>query len=90
LSPQVLKIARSYPNPFNPLTTIEFELTRPADVRVAVYDVLGRMVAILTGGRYAAGVHRVEWDAEEYSSGAYFSRVEANGEVRVLKVLLTK
>jgi len=56
------ELSPNYPNPFNPRTTISFSLPHPEDVRLAVYDILGREVAVLVDGPQAAGAHRVPFD----------------------------
>lgn len=62
---------QNYPNPFNPHTTIRFELPAGADVRLDVFDVLGRRVATLVDARVAAGRHEVSFDASGLPSGVY-------------------
>jgi CubicO group peptidase (beta-lactamase class C family) len=70
------------PNPFNPATTISFELSRPARVELEVYDVTGRLVATLLDGELPRGVHEVWWNATDpglpaASSGVYLYRMDA-------------
>ena len=60
-----------YPNPFNSSTVIEYELPRDADVRLRVYDVLGREVAELVNAHLSTGRHRVTWEARDLTSGVY-------------------
>ncbi|MDX1547293.1 MAG: T9SS type A sorting domain-containing protein, partial [Rhodothermales bacterium] len=78
--PSAITLAPNYPNPFNPTTTIEFARPRTADVRLAVYDLLGREVAVLVDGLRGPGTHRVEVDAARWSSGLYLYRLEAGGQ----------
>ncbi len=61
-----------YPNPFNPMTTIAFDLSDAADVRLTVYDVVGRLVETLVEGRMDAGSHRRTWEPRALASGVYF------------------
>jgi hypothetical protein len=73
------------PNPFNPRTAVRFELGRPAEVRLRIYDVRGAMVRTLAWGRFPEGSHRVVWDGRDdrrrdVGSGAYFLRLTADGE----------
>jgi hypothetical protein len=81
---------QNFPNPFNPSTTVEFLLPEAADVDLFVDDILGRQVAKITEGNMAAGVHRVVWTAEGLASGVYLGRLQVNGSVRTIKMLLTK
>ena len=80
----------SYPNPFNPSTTIRFSLLEAAPVRLAVYDVLGRQVLMLLDGTREAGTHEVSFDASHLSSGTYFYRLETPQGSFVRTMLLAK
>ena len=66
----------AYPNPFNPSTTIRFGVPERAIVRLAVYDVLGREVAVLVRREMEAGMHSVRFDASGLPSGSYLYRLE--------------
>ncbi|MBD3408807.1 MAG: T9SS type A sorting domain-containing protein, partial [Ignavibacteriales bacterium] len=70
-TPDAYSLAQNYPNPFNPTTTIEFSLPEATTARVAIYDMLGREVAVLADGRMTAGMHSVEFDASALASGVY-------------------
>jgi hypothetical protein len=88
--PTSYSLERNYPNPFNPTTTIEFSLPEATTARVAIYDMLGREVAVLADGRMTAGAHSVEFDASALSSGVYFYRLEAGSFNAVKKMALMK
>ncbi len=79
--------ASSYPNPFNPVTTIRFTLPQASDVSVRVYDILGRQVATLLQGPMEAGTHGVRFEAGDLPSGTYFYRINT-GRQRVVKQLI--
>ena len=64
-----------YPNPFNPLTIIEYSLSHISDISLIVYDLFGRPVAILQNGIQPSGHYRVTWDAGNHSSGMYFINI---------------
>ena len=83
-------IHNSYPNPFNASTVISFELRVSSQVKLAVYDIAGREVAVLAEGSYPAGIHQAEWDAGDMASGVYFAMLEAGGMKQVRKLLLVK
>jgi Secretion system C-terminal sorting domain/GEVED domain/Domain of unknown function DUF11 len=68
-------LQQNYPNPFNPVTTIEFALPQTGKVRLAVYDVLGREVAVLVDGAMQAGTHGIQFDASGLTSGSYIYRL---------------
>ena len=81
---------QNYPNPFNASTTIGFELPLPADVRLCVYDMLGREVAVLVNETRDAGIHKVTFDASRFSSGTYFYRIQAGGVGQTKRLVLLK
>ena len=76
--PEVFKLGMNYPNPFNPSTTIHFAMPVDARVILAVYDVLGREVAVLINEERTAGRHYVTFDSRSMASGVYHYRIEAN------------
>lgn len=80
----------NYPNPFNPTTTISFDLPQKSDVHLAVYDILGREVAILIDREMYAGNHRIEFNAAELSSGVYVYMLRAGDIIRTNKMILMK
>jgi hypothetical protein len=80
----------AYPNPFNPSTSLEFALPEAGRVDLVVYDVAGREVAELTNSNYAAGTHRVTFDASHLPSGIYMARLTAGNFVTTHKLLLIK
>ena len=75
---------------FNPGTTINCELPRSSDVRLSVYDMLGREVAVLVHERMGAGIHTVKFDASNLPSGVYFYRLQAGSYVETRKLLLLR
>jgi hypothetical protein len=77
--PQSTKLFANYPNPFNPSTTIRFDLAVRSDVTLSVYDVLGREVTRLAQGPYAAGTYAVQFDGANLSSGVYYYVLRAEG-----------
>jgi hypothetical protein len=87
-APREYLLAQNYPNPFNPSTTIKYELPKSSDVRLNVFDILGREVSVLVNERRDAGVHEVKFDATGLSSGVYFYRLRAGNFVRTKKLLL--
>jgi hypothetical protein len=77
--PSTFALFQNYPNPFNPSTTISYQVPRAGDVRLVVYDLLGREVIRLADGQKAAGFYRATFNAAQFSSGAYFYRLTAAG-----------
>ncbi|MEX0721941.1 MAG: T9SS type A sorting domain-containing protein [Balneolaceae bacterium] len=80
----------AYPNPFNPTTNITYSMERAGDIKINVYDVLGRFVATLVNGSKSAGEHHVQFDAGNLSSGLYIVRMEAAGYLKTQMVTLLK
>ena len=86
---------QNFPNPFNPSTTIKYDLPLEGNVTVSVYDIQGRLVRSLGNGPQQAGTYAIVWngrrdDEATAASGAYFYRVEFNNTVLVRKLLLIK
>jgi hypothetical protein len=73
------RLEQNYPNPFNPTTGIRFQIPGVSEVRLSVYDLLGREVAVLVNGRMGAGAHEVTFDGSALPSGVYFYRLQVRG-----------
>jgi hypothetical protein len=76
-TPTEFSLAQNYPNPFNPITVISFQLPAVSDVRLSVYDILGREVAVLVNEKQGPGTHAVRFDASGLASGVYLYRLHA-------------
>ncbi len=85
-----LRLEEARPNPFGERTQIEYGLSRPGDVRLEIFDVEGRRIAVLDAGRRDAGPHRVEWTTRGAASGLYFCRLRVDGEARSRKLILIR
>jgi predicted CXXCH cytochrome family protein len=90
MTPYKYELAQNYPNPFNPSTTIKFSIPESDNVKVMVYDAVGRLVATLTNNFYQAGNYKIEWNATSYASGIYFYRLESRNFNMVKKMVLIK
>ncbi len=89
--PLQFELKPNYPNPFNPQTRIAFGLARAANVHLAVYDVLGREIAVLVNGNMTAGWHTADFIAHNNASGLYFYQMKIDGKaVAVKKMLLIR
>ena len=84
------KLHAPFPNPFNASTVISYQLLHNCYVKLAVYDITGREVAILGTGHWAVGQHSVVWNAKDLASGVYFVRLEVGDFTQTRKVLLMK
>ncbi|RJP82232.1 MAG: T9SS C-terminal target domain-containing protein [Candidatus Zixiibacteriota bacterium] len=88
--PLTFQLLEPFPNPFNPDVRIQYQLARSGMVKLAVYDALGRQVALLHEGRRQAGWGEVTWKADHLASGVYVVRLECEGQRQQQKVLLLK
>ncbi|RJP81203.1 MAG: T9SS C-terminal target domain-containing protein [Candidatus Zixiibacteriota bacterium] len=88
--PETSVLLGSYPNPFNPETALNYQLTAYNHVRLRVYDAAGKEVATLVNGWQEAGVHEVNFDASGLPSGMYFARLTAGGDTQTQKLVLLK
>ena len=85
------RLAGVWPNPFNPTTTVAFELARAGRVQLTVYNLLGQPVATLVDGPLAAGEHRSVFDAGSLPSGLYLARLAVDGQgAGVEKLMLVR
>ena len=73
--PKEFSLNGNYPNPFNPTTTISFNVPETAEVQLAVYDMLGRQVMLLINNQMNAGTHEIQFAADNLPSGTYFYRL---------------
>lgn len=93
--PFTFDLAQNVPNPFNPITTIRYEIERTGPVALVIYDVEGRVVKRLVDEIQTAGSYRRIWngrnqDGSAVSSGVYFYKLIANGQVRTRKMVVLK
>lgn len=72
-------LSQNYSNPFNPATVVRYQFPSACEVRLTVYDLLGREVTTLVDGMQAAGIHTVTFNAAGLSSGTYLYRLNAGG-----------
>ncbi|MGH7451780.1 MAG: T9SS type A sorting domain-containing protein, partial [bacterium] len=88
--PVAYRLLPNAPNPFNPSTTIQFELPVSGEVRLAVYNLRGELVRILVAGELPAGRHRVGFEAAHLATGVYFYRLETRNFIATSKMILAK
>ena len=80
----------NYPNPFNPVTNIQFTIPEQADVKLQIYNVLGRQVDVLVNETLPIGHHKILWNPKNLSSGVYFYKLEAGSFMKTRKMILLK
>jgi hypothetical protein len=92
--PKTYELYTNYPNPFNPVTTIRFDLPQNSDVKITIFDALGAELTSPVNTSLSAGKYSLSWDASNYGSGVYFYRIEAvNKEkqyIQTKKMILIK
>ena len=88
--PGEIRLEQNYPNPFNPKTVISGQWSLTSVVRLAVYDILGREVAVLADGRYPAGKYSFAFDGSRFSSGVYFYELTSGATRLVRSMALVK
>ncbi len=88
--PASASLSRNYPNPFNPVTTVRFQLPSDGDVRLEIFTALGERAAVLVDGFQEAGYHSVEWNAAAFPSGTYYLRMIAGDYHATGRMLLVK
>jgi hypothetical protein len=91
--PESYSLEQNFPNPFNPVTTIQFAIpdgVRSESVRLTVHDMLGREVATLMNERKDAGIYSIQWNAAGFASGVYFYSLRAGDFTATKKILLMK
>jgi len=81
---------QNYPNPFNPITNIQFTIPEQADVKLRIYNVLGRQVDVLVNETLPIGHHQILWNPRNLSSGVYFYKLEAGSFIKTRKMILLK
>ncbi|MBM4166346.1 MAG: T9SS type A sorting domain-containing protein [Ignavibacteria bacterium] len=89
-SPLQFSLSQNYPNPFNPVTHFQFSLAKEEFVSLKIYNLIGEDIATLLSKELPAGTYSVEWNAEKFSNGMYFYRLQAGKFVDAKKLLLQK
>jgi endo-1,4-beta-xylanase len=89
-NPSDFALDQNFPNPFNPTTVISAQWPVASHVRIAVYDILGREVAVLMNERKEPGRAEVTWDARRFASGLYICRMTAGSYMECRKMVLAK
>ena len=90
MEPDGYALSQNFPNPFNPSTTIRYQLPVTSRVTMTITDLLGREVGVLVNEVQTAGGHQIVWDAQNFPSGTYFYRLTAGSTISVKKLVLTK
>lgn len=84
------QLYHNYPNPFNPLTKIKYDITKNVSVKITIYNILGQETKVLVNEFKKAGSYIIDFDGSNYASGVYFYRIEAGDFVESKKMVLIK
>jgi hypothetical protein len=90
LAPKDYKLAQNFPNPFNPSTTIQYQLPFDSQVNLKVYDILGKEVTTLINEQQPAGFKEITFNAQRFASGVYIYRLTAGKFVDTKKMMVLK
>ena len=88
--PTEVSLSNAYPNPFNPVTMLSYDVPSNMTISLGVYDVRGRLVDELVNDLRDQGRYDVTWNADAHSSGIYMIKLVAGSTVKVQKVMLVK
>jgi hypothetical protein len=88
--PEDFQLLQNYPNPFNPTTTIPFTIPEQTKVKIAIYDVRGRIIETLYNENTTAGNHTIVWKADNLASGNYFIVMSTAKYFKVMKAILVR
>jgi hypothetical protein len=88
--PDEISLEQNFPNPFNPSTTINYQLSEKNHVSLKVYDILGNLVTTLVDQEMEAGYYNVNWNASQLASGIYIYRIISGTYVSTKKMILMK
>ena len=93
--PDTFTLHQNFPNPFNPITTLSYDLPEQAEVTLTIYDLMGREITQLVNTNQQAGFKSVQWDATDsmgraVSAGVYLYQIQAGEFVQKKKMVLLK
>ena len=89
-TPSDYNLYQNFPNPFNPVTSICFDVPTKSFTKLIVYDILGKEVNVLIDDEMNPGTYKITWDGSNFSSGTYFYRFESGNFVSIKKLTLIK
>ncbi|MBC8310671.1 MAG: aryl-sulfate sulfotransferase [Candidatus Marinimicrobia bacterium] len=89
-SPKQFRIISNYPNPFNPLTHINYEISTYSEIHLGIYNVKGEIIDVIDSGYKTPGIYHAEWYGKDIPSGVYFLQLSNQIEKQTLKLILLK
>ena len=88
--PKEFKMYENYPNPFNPTTSIKYDIANNSFVKLMVYDVTGKEIETLVSDNLQAGRYEATWSGSNFASGVYFAKIEAGSYKHIVKMIMLK
>jgi len=88
--PLYFKLSQNFPNPFNPVTSIKYQISKTSQVELSIFNILGQKVETLVSKKQPAGSYKVEWDASEFASGVFIYRLKAGDFIETKKLIHLK
>jgi hypothetical protein len=88
--PSGYRLSQNVPNPFNPTTTIAYDLPKASNVTLTLYTITGQKLAVLVDGHQNAGYHTVRFDGSDLATGVHLYRLEAGEFVKTRRMVLVK
>ena len=88
--PGKFSLYQNFPNPFNPTTSIKFDIPKESIVKITIFDALGRETAVPVNESLKAGSYSVDFDASRLASGIYYYKIEAGNYIESKKMVLLK
>jgi hypothetical protein len=88
--PASFNLYQNFPNPFNPATSIKFDIAKSGNVKLVVFDMLGREVKIILNEKLNPGTYQVSFEGSNLSSGVYFYQLQSESYLKTMKMLLVK
>tara|TARA_B100000686_G_scaffold344238_1_gene426488 strand:- start:519 stop:1961 length:1443 start_codon:yes stop_codon:yes gene_type:complete len=85
-----INVEAAYPNPFNPITKIDYSINQPTNIKISIFDIMGRLVDIIDDSYKFEGNYSLLWDASNKSSGIYYISIQSDNELKTQKVVLLK
>lgn len=89
-TPERATLLQNFPNPFNPSTTIRFELASAANVNITIFDIEGRISGELADAFYTPGSHSIKWNAQTFATGVYLVQLRVNDQIHHQRITLLK
>lgn len=87
---QNFSLSEPYPNPFNPDVSLELSVNHPEEIKIQVFDVLGRLIVAIPAKRYTTGSHQVQLDLEHTQSGVFYIVVQSPSQTKTKKITKVK